>query len=260
MSIEAIVNYLGPMSVRPRYHARDRGRDNLVLDPRSVSIDDLRGQTTSLSREGFELVPHCTEVADFRSDEGQATYAAEITRLILKHSGADRVAITGKALLRFAERSPHSGTLFNSMPARFIHIDVSDSTALTFALGAEPRAVRRFAHYNVWRVLSPPPQDVPLALLDARTLAPSDLVRADAVFDRTDDEWSFEGLLVHHDRRHRWCYFYAMTKDEALIFKTCDSDATEPHAIAHTAFDDPTCPPGVEPRVSVEIRGIAYWY
>jgi hypothetical protein len=34
------------------------------------------------------------------------------------------------------------------------------------------------AVYNVWRVLSPPPQDMPLAVCDARTVAREDLVAA----------------------------------------------------------------------------------
>jgi hypothetical protein len=258
VSVEATVNYLGPMTERPRYHAQDHTRDNLVLDPRRVRIDDVRGESPSLSREGFALVPHKTAVSDFRSEEGQA--AAEAEQLLREQTGADRVVITGKPILRFAERSPLSGALFNSTPARFIHIDVSDPTAEAFALRAEAKPARRFAHYNVWRVLSPPPQDTPLALIDSRSLQQEDLVPADAVFDAPGAEWSFEGLLVRHNPRHRWCYFPDMTCDEALVFKTNDSNLCEPHAIAHSAFDDPSCPAGVEPRASVEIRGIAFWY
>ena len=51
-----------------------------------------------------------------------------------------------------------------------------------------------------------------------------------------------------------------MTRDEALIFTTNDSDPAEPHHIPHSAFDDPSCPSNVAPRVSVEARAIAYWY
>jgi hypothetical protein len=260
VTVEAVINYLGPMAERPRYHAQDHSRDNLFLDPRRVRIEDLRNQTTSLLREGFVLVPHASEVDDFQSVDGHARYAAETEQLVRKQTGADRVVITGKALLRFAERSALSGTLFNSTPARFIHIDVSDATAREFARRAEPGPVRRFAHYNVWRVLSPPPQDVPLTLLDVRTLSPDDLVPADAVFDVPGAEWSFEGLLLRHNPRHRWCYFRNMSCGEALIFKTNDSDSGQPHAVAHCAFDDPSCPPGVAPRNSVEIRAIAFWH
>ncbi|HEY1960871.1 MAG TPA: CmcJ/NvfI family oxidoreductase [Rhizomicrobium sp.] len=261
-TVEASINYLGPMRERPRYHAQDHARDNLVLDPRIVTIEDMReGEAASLAREGFVLVQQTTAAGEFREDAAQAVYAAEIERLIMEHTGADRVVITGKALLRFSERAAESGMLFNSLPARFIHIDISDPTAHEFAARSEPRPVRRFAHYNIWRVLSEPPQDVPLTVCDARSLTPDDLVEADAVFDAPGaPEWAFEGLLVRYSPRHRWCYFSNMRRNEALIFKTNDSDPSEPHHIPHSAFDDPSCPPDVPPRISVEARAIAYWY
>jgi hypothetical protein len=65
---------------------------------------------------------------------------------------------------------------------------------------------------------------------------------------------------VRHNRAHRWCYFPNMTRDEALVFKTNDSQPGEPHHVPHTAFNDPTCPPGVAPRNSIEMRAIAYWF
>jgi hypothetical protein len=123
------------------------------------------------------------------------------------------------------------------------------------------RALRRFAHYNVWRALSPPPQDIPLAVCDARSVALADLICADAVFDVEDKpEWSFEGWVVRHNSEHRWSYFSGMTRDEAIIFKTNDSDPTQPHCVPHSAFDDPSCPKGVPTRASIEMRGIAYWF
>ena len=121
--------------------------------------------------------------------------------------------------------------------------------------------MRRFAHYNVWRVLSPPPQDVPLAVCDARSLSQADLMEADAIFDVPGKpEWSFEGLIVRYNPRHRWSYFSNMTREEALVFKTNDSDPSQPHNVPHTAFNDPTCPSGVAPRASIEMRAIAYWF
>ncbi|MEI9988699.1 MAG: CmcJ/NvfI family oxidoreductase [Rhizomicrobium sp.] len=263
-TVRASINYLAAMSERPRYHAQDHSRDNLVLDPREVDIEDLRGAGSSLAVEGFALVPHPSAVADFRDEaEVARLHGAEIEDLLRRETGADHVVVTGKGILRFAERSPLSGKLFNSLPARFIHIDISDPTAREFAERSRPegRQVRRFAHYNVWRVITPPPQDVPLALCDARSLAPEDLVTADAVFDAPGGapEWSFEGLLLRYDPRHRWCYFSGMTRDEALIFKTNDGDPGAPHHVPHSAFDDPSCPPGVVPRGSVEMRAVAYW-
>jgi hypothetical protein len=51
-----------------------------------------------------------------------------------------------------------------------------------------------------------------------------------------------------------------MCRDEVLVFKTNDSDPAHPHHVPHTAFNDPTCPPGVTPRASLEMRVICYWF
>jgi len=260
------VNYIGEMSERPRYYANDHSRDVLNLDARTVRIENVRDLPTapSIDREGFTLIPHRSAVTDFRDpQEIMRTHYPEIERLLLQLSGADRVVVTAPGVLRFSEASPESGQLNNSRPARFIHIDISDATARSFSERSRPqdREVRRAIHFNVWRVLSPPPQDVPLAVCDARTLSAEDLVEADAVFDVPDrPEWSFEGLLVRYNPAHRWCYFPDMTRDEALVFKTNDSQAGQPHHVPHSAFNDPTCPPGGAPRTSIEMRAIAYWF
>jgi hypothetical protein len=267
-TVEGRVNYVGHMTERPRYHANDSSRDLLKLDPRLIQIEDARRRSTppSLFTEGFALVRHRSAIADFRNAEEVARlHPAEIEQLVLALVGADLVVVSSPGVLRFGESSPDSGRLNNSRPARFVHIDISDPTALQFAERSrpknDPRALRRFAHYNIWRTFSPPPQDVPLTVCDARSVAPEDLIKADAVFDVAGQpEWSFEGLLVHYSAKHRWSYFSNMTRDETLVFKTNDTDPAEPHHVPHSAFNDPSCPAGVAPRASIEMRAIAYWF
>ena len=267
-SVEGLVNYSGEMPQRPRYYANDHSRDILKLDPRTIMIDDARKRVTapSLAREGFELVPHASDIEDFKATaEVTRLHPREIERLLLQVTGADHVVIPGPGVLRFGEGSTDAGKYSNSLPARFIHVDISDATAEQFAHRSIPRSMgrtlRRFAHYNVWRALSPPPQDIPLALCDARSVDLADLICADAVFDVADKpEWSFEGWVVRHNSRHRWSYFSDLTRGEVLIFKTNDSDPAQPHCVPHSAFDDPSCPKGVPPRASIEMRGIAYWF
>jgi hypothetical protein len=250
--VEGTINYLGEMAARPRYHAENHARDNLILDPRTVRIEDLREvfDQPNLDREGFMLVPHKSAVSDFRDvEQCKRHYVSETEKLIRDLTDASHVVVSGAGVLRFSERVTERSAYFNSLPARFIHIDISDATRAS-----------RFAHYNVWRAISDPPQDAPLAVCDARSLAPADLIAADAVFDAKDaPEWSFEGLVVRHNPAHRWCYFRDMTRDEALVFKTNDSDPTTAHNVPHSAFDDPTCPPDALPRASIEMRAIAFW-
>ena len=57
--------------------------------------------------------------------------------------------------------------------------------------------------------------------------------------------------------QHRWFYFSDMTVDEVLVFKQHDSDPSRAHRVPHSAFADPSCPPGVPTRGSAEARILA---
>lgn len=265
-TIEAALPYAGAMTLRPCYHANDTSRDVLLIERRVALVANARNadHRPELEREGFELVCHRSAIADFHDSTSGHRHVGEIHVLLLELSGADAVAVVPRGVLRFAERSPECGQHDNSRPARFVHVDVSDATAAAFAAQSNPfpdRRVRRFCHYNVWRALSPPPQDVPLAVCDARTVESADLVAADAIFDSPGAaEWSFEGLVVLGKPRHCWWYYRDMNRDEVLVFKTNDSGPSPAHCVPHVAVDDAGCPPGTPPRVSIEMRGIGYWY
>jgi hypothetical protein len=265
--ITAKLGFSEPMAARPRFHANDVSGDVLNVVQRAVPIDDarFRAQPPSLDREGFCLVEHRSAVRDFRDRaEIERVHVEEIRRLLLQVSGADLVTVGAAGVLRFAERSEDSGVLNNSRPARFVHVDVSDATAAAFYARSRPdnaRVVRRSAQYNVWRVLTPPPQDVPLAVCEARSVSAEDFIFADAMFDKDGAiDFSFEALLVRYNPRQRWTHFSNMRSDEALVFKTHDSDPTVAHCVPHGAFDNPDCGTGVPPRASIEMRGIAYWF
>jgi len=256
-----------PMAARPKFHANDVSRDILNVVPCEVPIEDARRRAVapSLDVEGFELVAHASAVRDFRERaEIERVHVAEIRELLLEITGADHVSVTNAGVLRFAERAPESGALNNSRPARFVHVDVSDATAETFYARHRPdngRDVCRSAQYNVWRALSPPPQDVPLAVCEAASVAHQDFIPADAVFDRDGRvEFAFEALLLRFNPAQRWVHFSDMRANEALVFKTHDTDLSVAHCVPHGAFDDPACPRDVPPRASIEMRGIAYWF
>jgi hypothetical protein len=259
-----VINYVMPTAERPRYYANDHSRDVLEIDARSVAIIDARGIASSVDAQGFMLVSHRSAVTDFNDkDQVWNTHRAEIVALIAEVSGADDVQVNAPGILRFSEKSGAAGTLNNSMPARFAHVDITDQTAQAFAARSAPagKTIRRYAHFNIWRAISGPPQDVPLAVCDARSVARADLIEADAIFDEAGKpEWSFESWVVAHNPAHRWHWFSDMTIDEALIFKTNDSDARYAHCVPHVAFNHLLCPADAPPRASIEMRAIAYWY
>ena len=267
MNVAGSLGFSVPMTARPKFHANDVSLDALNVVPHEVLIDDARARTVapSLDIEGFQLVSHPSSVRDFRDRvEIEHMHRMEIRQLLLEVSGADHVAVTSAGVLRFAERALESGALNNSRPARFVHVDVSDATAEDFYARYRPdngRDVRRSAQYNVWRAFSPPPQDVPLAVCEAGSVAHQDFIPADAVFDRDGAiEFTFEALLLRFNPAQRWAHFPDMRADEALVFKTHDTDLSVAHCVPHGAFDDARCPRDVPPRASIEMRGIAYWF
>lgn len=264
MNVRAPIAYAGRGISRPRYHANDFRRDVLDIAPVEMDIVDARGQDTTLDGAGFALAAHQSAVADF-TDRAmvEAIHRQEIVDLIGALTAADLVLVNSPGLLRFSEKSAMSGALDNSRPARFAHVDISDHTAAVFAHRAAPegRKLARFVHFNVWRAISAPPQDVPLAVCDARSISRDDLILADAVFDTPGKpEWSFEGVVVAHDCAHRWHWFPDMTRDEVLVFKTHDSDPERAHCVPHVAFNNPFAPPQALPRASIEMRAIALWF
>lgn len=77
--------------------------------------------------------------------------------------------------------------------------------------------VRRHAIVDVWRSIAGPVLDTPLALCDARSVQAAELVAGEVRYARRAGEIDYLG----HSPRHRWSYFAAMERDEALVFKQC---------------------------------------
>ena len=256
------INYAAQTDFRQRYYANDHSRDTVVVEPHAMSLGNARIAAPSLDVGGFCLVPHVSQVADFENPaEVAAIHPQEIVDLLLLQSGADAVFVSSPGILRFAESSGRAGSRNNSMPARFAHVDTSTETSAVFAERSLPegRKMQRYAHFTVWRAYSGPPQDVPLAVADARSIAREDLMVADAIFDEPGKpDWSFESYLVRHNPAHRWFWFPDMSRDEALIFRTSDSHHRWP--VPHVAFDNPRAGAGCHPRAIIEMRAVAYWF
>jgi hypothetical protein len=142
--------------------------------------------------------------------------------------------------------------------AHFVHLDNSRMSAGgRVAATVEPQGLRaeNAVIYNVWRSLTPPPQDIPLAVTDWRTIVPSDFV------DGTTVERG--GFAAPHLRLAasgtvpRWYYVPDLRIDEVLIFVGTDLDPSHPLGCAHSAFESPLVEDSETPRESVEMRVIA---
>ena len=235
-----------------------------------VWIGDVRGQETSLDREGFMLVRHVSAVEDLHrieeAPEVDQLYINEMTKLLKDLTGASVIIMQGGGKKRYGPTAGEKlSGLKNALPALYPHGDTTDRSARELAEmilehipGLELSNLRRWAHINMWRPITLPPHDYPLAVCDARTLSNKDRVPVIAHTEtRTTEPFAFETTGYLHNPGHRWCYFRDMTPEEVLVFITFDSDPDRPHQVAHSAFADLTCPPETPARGSVEMRALA---
>lgn len=264
--IEASLWYLGTAPGKPVSDVfRPPGGavpDTAADDRRTVSIRDARLMASSLSvdAQGFELWDAPSAVEDFL-DEHQLSrlYDMETADLALLATGGRRAVVFDRLVRR---REP--GRALSSLgarrggglagPAGRVHVDYSEASgARRHGLvlpGREPAG--RFCIVNVWRSIGPAPVlDTPLAVCDARTVEPVDLVARELRYpDRTGEIY-----LVRHASRHAWCYFSEMRRHEALVFKQYDSERSGvARFVAHAAFDLPGAPVDAPPRQSIEAR------
>ncbi len=267
-TVQETIGYFGSAPEKPTFHANDHGLDNWRPDPHPVTFHDARtwSKPPTLQREGFMIADHRTAVRDFADrEEVRRTYGGELAELIRGLTGARKVFGFPIGHMRFSPRSDRYKTGHNSQPAHFPHVDCTMKTAHGLVDSAffgitkeELKPGEVLVGYNVWRVISEPPQDMPLAVCDARTVAPEDLVEADGVYDQGDQPWMrAEAYLVRHNPAHRWAYFKDMRPDEALVFRTYGNEPEWVAGVPHCAFQDPTCPPEAGPRISVESRAYA---
>lgn len=214
-----------------------------------------------LDTYGFAIEKHPTAFSDFRSENAiRQHYYPEMEARVLAHTGARR-AIVFDHNLRHAP-SAERPTSFIGKPARLVHNDytpVSGPQRLRDLLGpvaAAEALKRRFAMINLWRPIQEPLRDAPLALCDARSVAPEDLVVSALIYpDRRGEVYR-----LTFSPQHRWFYFPDMRVEELVFIKCYDSlEDGRARFSAHTAFDDPSCPPGSPPRQSIEIRTLVLW-
>ena len=263
--VRAAIGYSERTRQRPYFYANAHEKDFVPLRSAEVDIRDARGRDCSLDREGFTLVRHAPAVDDLTDlDQVAKVHSDEIAALLKRVTGCDQVVMTPFGILRFSEKLGANAQHDNSHPARFVHVDMAREAAAEMRARTAPagRTIARSAQYNVWRALSGPPQDVPLGLCDYTSVEEGDLIDCEAIFDPLDGspEWRFGNYLLAENPNHRWYYYSDMQPDEAIVFKTSESDPARAQLMPHGAFDNPLAGEDAPPRISLEMRGTCYWY
>lgn len=266
-NVTASLQYLVYTGERPVYIASRPGADAALeisaeFEPHEVVVHDARklAPPASLDREGFTLREHHTAVDDFYHPAfDREQYEAEITALAVAATGASRVHVFDHTLR--SDSPTVRGERATREPASVIHNDYTDRSArkrVFDLLGgeAESLAAGRFAIVNAWRSVRGTVRRSPLALCDASTLAPGDLVAS----ERRAADRVGELELVSWNPAHRWYYYPAMTTAETLLLKTFDSaDDGRATRTIHTAFDSSDAAPDAPPRESIESRMLLFF-
>jgi len=264
----------------------------------------------SLDTNGFALVDHSYDHIDYYDNSSILNqYYAEVEALVQHTTGASRVLafdhnLRSRALKQEGQRLKGSGgnAVQEPLISYGVHNDyTADSAArrieqlarplgtndtLRARLDAPPPLVPdevegllrgRWQFINVWRNVSDwPIESQPLAMCDAATVDSNDLI----VFEIRYAERVGENYFACRKDAHRWYYFSAMSRDEAVLIKCWDSRGSDflgfletsrgwprpPVSAAvpatfslHSGFDDPATPRDARGRESIEVRTVAFF-
>ena len=266
-TVEAEIRYLRDHLSRPRIDAFEPAKTVVSLSGYRVPFHDGRVATPlpSLDREGFACVPHRSGVSDFSDAGNHASYVAELDQLIRNMTGASLVFVSPMLVIRSRDHPQYGEGVIADAVAGAVHGDRTDRSVWSevrralLHYGVETIPEGRLVAYNLWRVLTPPPQDFPLALCDLRSIRADDLVRADSVGNPANGGEIVEFYLSVFNPEHRWSYFPDLTRDELLVFQQFDTAARGPSGCLHTAFQDPSCVAAAATRQSVEARAYVFF-
>jgi hypothetical protein len=265
--VEAELNYLAPMTERPRYYAYEpepgEPRSNLTPEPHQMHIHSLRpiADDLGLDVQGFALLEQRSAVKDFwDDDEVRRVYYPEAERFLAEATGASRIFIFDHLQRRRVPGQQDRSRSGPRQPATRVHVDHTDRSGpqrVRDLMGdeAEELLKGRVQVINMWRPIRGPLRDAPLAVCDSRTVAAADLVPSDLVYrERVGETYS-----VRYNPAHRWFYTPEMRRDEVLLLKIADTKTDiSARFMPHTSFTDPTTPADAFPRESIELRTLVF--
>jgi hypothetical protein len=272
--IHTSIDYLLPTSrINRRFWAPGKEYNTGLYAPYPVTVRNARlAGPFTLHEHGFCIGQHHTRISDWERNYGpDSAYAAEVSAAAMRLCGADMVVPMGGMM-----RSAGTTSATVQPPAAEAHVDFTRPCAERIAARlyhtARPQGpgYQRFIAFSLWRALSPPPQDTPLALCEGGSVRDTEgthntkvdvdeIPTGDALFAPIPGEEQMAAATIfHHSPDHRWWYFPDMTPDEVIYIKFYDSDHSGAWRCPHTAFRDRSRPDAIE-RHSMEFRGIAYF-
>ena len=255
--VEAVIRFTDRASEGAVLHSEDHESSTFQLEPHTVRIHDARAAADRLSfaGNGFTLVRHRLDIDYLDKDQVQQRWCPEACDIVRRLTGAAEV-IAFLDLVRSETREE------GVEPANNAHVDFDEPSLHRWVRMLRPDDAdallkKRLVNINLWRPVRPV-ERMPLAVCDASTVSRGDLVRTLIGAKPGEEASAFAGFNLAFNPDQRWYYYPDMQPDEVMAFKLFDSDQRRPHLSAHTAFEHPGSRPGAAPRLSHEIRTIAF--
>jgi len=269
-AVKARVSYLGPGGGAVQVRVFPPGSGTETQRPPAVqhvvTIRDARSvaQNLELDQHGFEFHRSPSAFGQFYDEAAvRGRYYPEVEVAVRALTGALEVIVFDHNV-RSAARAAR-GDPGVRVPVDQIHNDYTEESGpkrkqeILDGAGRTDLTDRRVAFVNLWRPIIGPVQDNALALCEAHSVAPQDLVTTDIHHFGEDNlaEPRHRGQIysVLHNPNHRWFYVSDMQPDEVLLLKCYDSCSDgRARFLPHTGFQHPNCPTNFVPRESIEAR------
>jgi hypothetical protein len=274
-AVDALVHFTGEGDTGGAYAVPGFPDNRLSAVPCRIA-DAREVGALALDEQGFELARHDTAFADVREYRALQGYCTEMAAFLHSYLGAALVVPartglcrreSGRRVARFDVASG-PGYVDDRAPADFAHVDyvwpeqVAGYAAMEAAdAGHDVSPYSRLVLVQTWRAVSPPPQDMPLALCDRRTFDEADVTPRTGILppqnNHADEGIAYQFGGVRHNPGQRWHYFPAMGPGEVLLFTGLDTARPNAGRTPHAAFASGAA--GAIERVSLEARFYAWF-
>ncbi|KAG9235238.1 hypothetical protein BJ875DRAFT_483389 [Amylocarpus encephaloides] len=234
----------------------------------NITVNNLRTTNLDYSDHGIKIAKIDSSQMrpeNFDDDEWiESVYLPELHSCICKALGAEDVTIFDWMLRKrtksFPRREGEDDTEGAAQPSLSAHIDYTTPELAGrldkyFGENKEKMMQRKYQVINIWKPLTGPCKDYPMAYLDPKSVdRDDDLLVVDEVFPTVVNEV----FQVHFNPNHKWYYVPDQLDSEVAIFNAFDSEKGQDIAVPHCSFDLREMGSGI-PRQSIEVRAFAFF-
>ncbi|GAB7348199.1 hypothetical protein MBLNU459_g6203t1 [Dothideomycetes sp. NU459] len=242
-------------------------RSNISLEFHDITVQDARPfkDELSLEKNGYAIMDLHTEMNyDDFDDETKIkeVYLSEVSNVLRKYLGATSVQIFEHTVRKRHDTFPIStGEPYKyNQPTSMAHCDTTLQWAKDMAVKLNQEKGDeifrgRFQCVNIWKPITGPVRDWPLAMCDPRTVKPAnDFEACDLVYP----DYVVENRQLYFRPEQRWFYMRDQQPHEAWVFMQSDTHG-DLKSVPHTSFPNPLASQTDAPRESVEARALVYY-